>query len=85
MSENHNKCAVCGEEDCDYTPSNLYWHEALDRSYVACDHFHEYVQRHPAVQHDGELEEMATKVTDTINEFYQLVGSKYAQFEDSQK
>ena len=72
----------CGEEECTYEQGELYWHEALDRSHVACDHFYEYVQRHPAVQHDKELEELATKVTDAMQDFYQKVCSKSCEFED---
>lgn len=59
-----------------YEPSELYWHEALDRSHVACDHFDEYVSNHPAVRNDVELREEAEKVTDAMQEFYQLVASK---------
>lgn len=66
----------------DYKPSKLYWHEALDRSHVACDHFYEYVQQHPAVQHDKELEEAATKVTDAMQDFYQMVGGKSHAFDE---
>ena len=66
----------------DYKPSKLYWHEALDRSHVACDHFYEYVQQHPSVQHDKELEEAATKVTDVIQDFYQMVGRKSLAFDE---
>ena len=65
----------------DYRPSKIYWHEALDRSHVACDHFYEYVQQHPAIQNDAELEEAATQVTDAMQDFYQLVGKKYHEFE----
>ena len=76
-----NGCG-CGVADCTYEQGELYWHEALDRSHVACDHFYEYVQQHPAVQHDKELEELAIKVTDAMQDFYQKVGSKCCEFED---
>lgn len=71
----------CGDKDCEYKEGKLYWHEALDRSHVACDHFYEYVQQHPAIQHDKELEIAATKVTDTIQDFYQLVSRKSYDFD----
>jgi hypothetical protein len=71
----------CNNEDCEYKEGELYWHEALDRSHVACDHFYEYVQQHPAVQHDKELEEAATAVTDAMADFYQLVGRKSCEFD----
>lgn len=70
----------CGDKECHYEESELCWHEALDRSHVACDHFYEYVQRHPAVQHNKELEEAATAVTDAMQDFYQLVGGKASDF-----
>jgi predicted P-loop ATPase len=70
----------CDDEDYEYEETELYWHEALDRSYVACDHFYEYVQQHIAVQHDTELEEAATAVTDAMQDFYQLVGRKSHAF-----
>ena len=66
----------------DYKPSKLYWHEALDRSHVACDHFYEYVKQHPTVEHDKELEEAATKVTEVMQDFYQLVGRKSHEFDE---
>lgn len=66
----------CGDEECDYKESQLYWHEALDRSHLACDQFYEYVQKHPAVQHDEELEKAATQLTDALQDFYQKVGRR---------
>lgn len=66
-----------------YEPSLLYWHEALDRSHVARDHFFEYVERHPAVMNDEELKVEAEKVTAAMGNFYQLVGAKYHDFEIS--
>lgn len=65
----------------EYKEGKLYWHEAIDRSHVACDHFYEYVQQHPAVQHDDELEEAATAVTDAMRDFYQLVCRKSDEFD----
>ena len=65
----------------DYKPSKIYWHEALDRSHVACDHFHEYVENHPAVSHDNGLKEAAKKVTAAMADFYQSVGHKYHEFD----
>ena len=70
-----NACK-CGDEDCDYQESKFYWHEALDRAHLACDFFYEYVETHPAIVHDAELQEQAKKVTNTIQQFYQLVGSR---------
>ena len=70
----------CGNEACDYREDRLYWHEALDRASVACDHFYNYVQQHPTVQHNDELEEAATVVTEAMNEFYQLVARQSAYF-----
>lgn len=63
-----------------YEESKLSWHEALDRSHVACDHFHEYVENHPAITHDKELKEAAEKVTEAMQDFYQLVGHKHHEF-----
>ena len=71
----------CEEKDCEYKEGKLYWHEALDRAHVACDHFYEYVQQHIAVQHDEALEEAATAVTDAMRDFYQLVGRKSYDFD----
>jgi hypothetical protein len=71
---------VEGEVD-NYVEGKLYWHEALDRSHVACDHFHEYVESHPTITHEPELKVAAEKVTDCLQEFYQLVGRKYCDFE----
>ena len=76
-----SKKCKCGKNDCCYKESKLYWHEALDRAYVANDHFYEYVQQHPAVQHDKELEEAATAVTNAMQNFYQLVASKSYNFD----
>lgn len=72
---------VKGLED-NFTPSELYWHEALDRSQVAMDHFSEYVEKHPAVLNDLELKAAAEKVTRVMYDFYQLVGVKYVAFQD---
>lgn len=71
----------CGDKNCEYKESQLYWHEALDRSHLACDQFYEYVQQHPAVQHDKELEEAATQLTDALQDFYQKVGQKGYAFD----
>ena len=71
----------CGDEDCKYEEGELYWHEALDRSHVALDHFYEHVYNHPAVQHDKELEILATAVTDAMGDLYQRIGCKYHEFE----
>lgn len=68
-----------------YEPSALYYHEALDRAHVARDHFFEYVGQHPAVMNDQELRGAADKVTALMGDFYQLVGEKYAAFEDKEE
>jgi len=81
MARTIAKCVLCNEFDCDYEQGQLCWHEALDRSHVACEHFYEYVQMHPAVQHNKELDEAATLVVAMMQGFYQLVGRKYDEFE----
>lgn len=65
----------------DYKQSKLYWHEALDRSHVACDHFHEYVAQHPAIENNSELKASALAVTSVMQDFYQLVCRKSSEFE----
>jgi hypothetical protein len=67
----------------DYIPSQLYWHEALDRASLACDFFNENVESHPAVQHDTELKAMAENITLMMTEFYQKVGRKSHEFSGS--
>ncbi len=75
-----NPCP-CGETNCDYKESLLYWHEALDRTHIARDHFYSFVETHPAVQHDEELKTAADNIMDLLGDFYQLVGKKYDNFE----
>ena len=48
------------------------YHEAVDRSHVANDHFHEYVETHPVVQVHPELKEAAERVTSQMYAFYNL-------------
>lgn len=66
----------------DYKPSKLYWHEALDRSSLACDFFHENVAEHPAVQSDVELKNIAEKLVEVMADFYQRVGHKSCEFDE---
>ena len=68
-----------------YKESKLYWHEALDRSHIARDHFYEYVLQHPAVSNNKELSLHAEKIMETMGNFYQLVGAKYHEFESNKK
>lgn len=83
MARSLGKCALCGEEMCEYVPSILYFHEAMDRAGVAVSHFYDYVEEHPTVVHDPELAAAAEKVTSAMANFYGLVGTKYCDFEDS--
>lgn len=60
----------------EYTPSKYYWHEALDRSSLACDFFYDNVNNHPTVENDPDLKIMAEKITELMADFYQEVGRK---------
>jgi hypothetical protein len=71
----------CGDKNCDYRESELYWHELLDRSHVICDSFHKYIEDHPVVKHNKGLQQEAEKVTRIIQDFYQLVSSKSYNFD----
>ena len=51
-----------------------HYHEIIDRAHVANDHFHEYVENHPAVMSNKELKEKAEQVTSIMYEFYNLCG-----------
>jgi len=68
----------------DYTPSKLYWHEALDRASLACDFFHDNVERHPAVENDSALKAKAETVTEALADFYQHVGRKSHEFSQAE-
>ena len=71
----------CGNNNCEYKEGVLHWHEALDRSHVACDQFSGYIQNHPAILHNKELKDAARKVVETMQDFYQLVGRKSYEFD----
>jgi hypothetical protein len=71
----------CGDKDCDYTESKLYWHEALHTASLATDFFYDNVEEHPAVKHDHDLKEAAIKVTKALASFYQMVGQKSYDFD----
>lgn len=64
----------------DYKPSKWYWHEALDRSSLACDFFHDNVEQHPAVQNSKALKEKAEAITTAMADFYQEVGRESCAF-----
>lgn len=68
-----------------YSPSKLYWHEALDRASLACDFFNENVEQHPAVENDPELKARAVRITELMAEFYQEVGKKHYGFDHPQE
>jgi hypothetical protein len=51
-------------------------HEALDRSYVAMDHFHEYVQTHPCIDQDPELNALAETALNSLMALYQKIAEK---------
>lgn len=72
----------CGDKDCEYKESKLYWHEALHTSSLATDFFFQNVEEHPAVQHDAELKEAAEKVTMAMADFYQIVGRKSFAYDE---
>ena len=65
----------------DFKPTQLYYHEALDRSHVVCDSFYEYVAGHPIIENDEDLAFVAEMVVDVLQSFYQLIGSKAYGFE----
>jgi hypothetical protein len=54
------------------------YHEAMDRSAVACDHFYDYVACHPVVQSNQELKEAAEKIVALMNELSGLC-ARYAE------
>ena len=58
-----------------------HYHEAMDRAHIATDHFHEYVENHPAVMSNIELSAAAEHVTDELYKFYNLC-SAYTDKED---
>lgn len=66
----------------EYTPSKLYWHEALDRSSLACDFFSENVEKHPAIENDPDLKAKAARITELMSELYQHVGRKHYMFDN---
>ena len=68
----------------DYKPSKLYWHEAFDRSSLACEFFYDNVEQHPAVQNDHELKAIAKKLVEEMVNFYQLVDRKSHEFDESE-
>ena len=69
------------EEEDPYDLCVLYWHEVLDRAHVARDHFFEYVEKHPVIMNDEELNIEAEKVTSAMDDFYHLVEVRYHEFE----
>ncbi|HUW44837.1 MAG TPA: hypothetical protein VMW50_03485 [Dehalococcoidia bacterium] len=66
----------------EYKQSELYWHEALDRSSLAVDFFSDNVANHEAVSHDEELKAAAEKITELMADFYQAVGRKAFAFKE---
>lgn len=64
----------------DYKPSKFYWHEALDRSSLACDFFHDNVEQHPAIQNSKVMKEKAEVITMAMADFYQEVGREAYTF-----
>lgn len=50
------------------------YHEAMDRAYIACDHFYEYVAQHAVVKSNKELAEAAEQVNDVMYKFYCFCG-----------
>jgi len=70
----------CVDKTCQYKESELYWHEALDRSHVARNHFYEYVLQHPAITHSERLSEKATKALVAMGDLYQAIGSEAHRF-----
>jgi hypothetical protein len=67
---------ICGDSNCRYEVGPLYWHEAVDRSHVALDHFYEYVAKHPVILHDKDLLKAADDILQAMNNFYQMVSRK---------
>lgn len=57
------------------TLDKYHWHEALDRTSVALEIFEEHVSKHPAVQNNPDLEEMADKILDDIYAMYNKISS----------
>jgi len=53
----------------------FHYHEAMDRSHIATDHFHEYVEKHVVVTSNKELKKKAEEVTSLMYEFYNLCSS----------
>jgi len=49
-----------------------HYHELLDRAHVANDHFHEYVEKHIAVQENESLKDAAKEITSVMYKFYCL-------------
>jgi cell fate (sporulation/competence/biofilm development) regulator YmcA (YheA/YmcA/DUF963 family) len=60
------------------------YHEAMDRSAVACDHFYDYVACHPVVQSNQELKEAAEKIVALMNEFSGLC-ARYSDLPNDKK
>ena len=59
------------------TPEKLdkyHYHEALDRSYLICDQFYEYVENHPVIQQNLELKNKASEILTILYNFYCQVG-----------
>jgi hypothetical protein len=57
-------------------------HEALDRTYVTCDHFGLFVAEHPFVSQNEDLAKKAEEITASIFDFYQSIANlSYEMFE----
>lgn len=52
------------------------WHEALDRSCIAMEHFHHFVMEHDVIQRDPELAKIADDVSTSLYRLYNTIAGK---------
>jgi hypothetical protein len=57
-------------------------HEVADRTFLAMEHFEDYIRNHPVVIMDEKAFRLASIVTQLMHEIYQVVACKYAWPED---
>lgn len=53
-----------------------YWHEALDRSCVAMEHFNQFVAEHPVIESDPGLRAIADEASLLLYKLYNTIGGR---------
>lgn len=60
-------------------------HEVADRTFLAMEHWDEYIRNHPVVLMDERAFRLASIITELMCEVYQVVACKYAPWPEDDK